>query len=98
MQFKTYLTEIEAAIREHDVTNEITLVYTDGSYDRTFDGEWTWRRGTMGARVLRGKTPLQSVIQWLNGANVDHSSKVVIGENSSKSAAKQIVDTLRRGL
>ena len=98
MEFKTYLAEIEAAIRERDVTNEISLVYTDGSYNKTFDGEWTWRLGKFGARVLRGTTALQSVIQWLNGANVDHSSKVVIGENSSKSAAKQIVDTLRRGL
>ncbi len=98
MEFKTYLTEIEAAIRERDVENEITLVYTDGSYNRTFDGEWTWRLGKFGARVLRGTTPLQSVIQWLNGANVDHSSKVVIGENTSKSAAKQIMETLRRGL
>jgi len=98
MEFKTYLTEIEAAIRERDVENEITLVYTDGSYNRTFDGEWTWRLGKFGARVLRGTTPLQSVIQWLNGANVDHSSKVVIGENASKNAAKQIMETLRRGL
>jgi hypothetical protein len=98
MQFKTYLTEIEAAIRERDVTNEITLAYTDGSYDRTFDGEWTWRLGTMGARVMRGSTPLQSVIQWLNGANVDHSSKMIIGENTAATAAAQIMATLKRGL
>jgi len=98
VEFKTYLTEIEAEIRERDVANEISLVYTDGSYNRTFDGEWTWRLGKFGARVLRGTTPLQSVIQWLNGANVDHSSKVLIGENTSKSAAKQIMETLRRGL
>jgi|GEM_PF-4413481 hypothetical protein len=97
MHFKTYLAEIEAEIRERDVTNEITLEYTDGSYNRTFDGEWTWRLGKFGARVLRGTTPLQSVIQWLHGANVDHSSKAVVGENTSKITAKQIMDTLRRG-
>ncbi len=98
MKFETYLAEIEAAIRERDVKNEITLAYTDGSYNRTFDGEWTWRKGRLGARVMRGATPVQSVIQWLDGANVDHSSKAVIGENTSTSAATQIIETLRRGL
>src|SRR5271170_3636726 len=98
MKFETYLAEIEAAIRERDVKNEITLAYTDGSYNRTFDGEWTWRKGRLGARVMRGATPVQSIIQWLDGANVDHSSKVVVGENTSTSAATQIIETLRRGL
>ncbi len=98
MKFETYLAEIEAAIRERDVKNEITLAYTDGSYNRTFDGEWTWRKGRLGARVMRGATPVQSIIQWLDGANVDHSSKVVVGENTSMSAATQIIETLRRGL
>jgi hypothetical protein len=46
---------------------------------------------------MRGATPLESVIEWLHGANVDHNSKVVIGEHTSKSTAVQIIDTLRRG-
>jgi hypothetical protein len=98
MKFETYLAEIEAAIREHDTANEITLSYTDGSYNRTFDGESTWRLGKMGARVVRGATPLQSVIQWLDGANVDHSSKAVIGESTAVIAARQIVGKLKRGM
>lgn len=98
MQFKTYLGEIEAAIRERDVTNEVTLAYTDGSYNRTFDGEWTWRLGKFGARVMRGATPLQSVIQWLDGANIDHTSKAAVGEDSVTSTALQIMSTLKRGL
>jgi hypothetical protein len=98
MEFKTYLADIEAAIRERDVKNEITLAYTDGSYDRTFDGEWTWRKGRVGARVMRGATPVQSIIQWLDGASVDHTSKAVVGENTAVIAATQIIETLRRGL
>ena len=98
MEFKTYLTKIEAAIRERDVKNEITLAFTDGSYNGTFDGEWTWRKGNLGARVMRGATPAQSIIQWLDGAHVDHSSKAVVGEDTHTSAATLIIDTLRRGL
>ena len=98
MEFKTYLGEIEAAIRERDVTNEVTLAFTDGSYNRTFDGEWTWRLGKFGARVMRGKTPLQSVIQWLDGANIDRTSKAVVGEHTATSAALQIMSTLKRGI
>jgi hypothetical protein len=98
MEFKTYLGEIEAAIRERDATNEVTLAFTDGSYNRTFDGEWTWRLGKFGARVMRGTTPLQSVIQWLDGANVDHTSKAVVGEHTAASAALQIMSTLKRGI
>ncbi|HEY1727021.1 MAG TPA: hypothetical protein VGG22_01425 [Candidatus Baltobacteraceae bacterium] len=98
MDFKTYLAGIETAIRERDVKNEITLAYTDGSYNRTFDGEWTWRKGNLGARVMRGATPVQSIIQWLDGATVDHSSKAVIGENAPATVATQIIETLRRGL
>ena len=97
MEFKTYLAGIEAAIRERDVKNEITLAYTDGSYNRTFDGEWTWRKGRLGARVMRGAAPGQSIIQWLDGSNVDHSSKAVIGEKTPESAGTQIVEKLRRG-
>jgi hypothetical protein len=98
MEFKAYLAGIEAAIRERDVKNEITLAYTDGSYNRTFDGEWTWRKGSLGARVVRGASPVQSIIQWLDGATVDHSSKAVIGENTPAIAATLIIETLRRGL
>lgn len=97
MEFKTYLTDIEAAIRERDLTHEITLAFTEGSYNRTYDGEWTWRRGKLGARVMRGATPLEAVIEWLQGPNIDHNSKVVVGEDTSKSTAVQIIDTLRRG-
>ncbi|HTX03421.1 MAG TPA: hypothetical protein VMD07_07055 [Candidatus Acidoferrales bacterium] len=98
MEFKSYLAKIDEAIRERDVKNEITLAYTDGSYNRTFDGEWTWRKGRLGARVMRGATPVQSIIQWLDGATVDHSTKAIIGEDTHTSAATLIMETLRRGL
>lgn len=98
MQFSTYLAEIEAAIRERGVPDsEISLAYTDGSYNRTYDGESVWRRGKVAARVLQGATPLQSVIQWLDGPTIDHSSKAVVGENATKGVAMEIIDRLRRG-
>lgn len=97
MSFKTFLAGIEAAIREHDVKGEIALAYTEGSYNRTYDGEWTWRLGKLGARVLQGATPLQSVIQWLDGPRIDHTSREAIGEDTAMGVAVRIIGGLRRG-
>lgn len=97
MQFKTYLDEIEATIREHDGANEFTLTHKDGSYNTTYDGEWICMRGKRGARVLRGATPAQSVIQWLDGPKMDHTSKCIVVESATKDTALQIMATLRRG-
>ena len=97
MQFKTYLDEIEATIRERDTANEFSLAHEDGSYNTTYDGEWLCMRGKLGARVIRGATPVQSVIQWLDGPRIDHSTKAVVGEGAPKTTALQIMATLRRG-
>ncbi|MGH7660970.1 MAG: hypothetical protein ACRENA_08690 [Vulcanimicrobiaceae bacterium] len=97
MEFKAYLAEIDSAIREHDRTNEFSLAYADSSYNSTYDGEPIWMRGKLGARVLKGATPVQSIIQWLDGPKIDHMSKAIVGEHTSKDAAMEIMLRLRRG-
>lgn len=97
MLFKDFLAEIDSVIREHDRANEFSLAHADASYNTTYDGEWIWMRGKLGARVLRGATPLQSIIQWVDGPKIDHTSKAVVGENTSKDAALEIMTRLRRG-
>ena len=97
MQIRAYAADVETAIREQGVgTEEIGLAHVDGSYNHTYDGESTWRRGRLAARLLKTMRKEELVIQWLHGANIDHSSP--IGEkHTPQSVARQIVATLRRG-
>jgi hypothetical protein len=96
MQIRAYAADVETAIREQGVdTEEIGLAYVDGSYNHTYDGESTWRRGHLAARILK-KRKEELVIQWLHGANLDHSSPIA-GKDTPQSVARQIVATLRRG-
>jgi hypothetical protein len=56
-----------------------------------------WSRGKVAARVIKGATPQKSVIQWLSGPTIDHSSSAVVAEDAPKGIAREIVERLRRG-